>query len=68
MKAAGGYVCAMCGDGQAVESHHRFFEWAFSHALDWKRIREAAINKCDTMFSHKLRRIVPIRSSTRSGM
>ncbi|RQZ89872.1 hypothetical protein DF053_08480 [Burkholderia cepacia] len=60
MKAAGGYVCAVCGDDQAVESHHRFFEWAFSHAIDWKWIREVAINKCDTMFSHKLRRIVPI--------
>ncbi|MPV55838.1 hypothetical protein CFB46_12280 [Burkholderia sp. HI2761] len=60
MKAAGGYVCAVCGDDQAVESHHRFFEWAFSHAIDWKWIRGVALNQVDTMFSHKLQRTVPI--------
>ncbi|WP_230951658.1 hypothetical protein [Burkholderia diffusa] len=60
MKVAGGYVCAVCGDNQAVESQHRFFEWAFSHALDWKWIRGVALKQIDTMFSHKLQRIVPI--------
>lgn len=60
MKAAGGYVCAVCGDDQAIESHHRFFEWAFSHAIDWKWIRGVALNQVDTMFSHKLQRVVPI--------
>ncbi|WP_232461880.1 hypothetical protein [Burkholderia ubonensis] len=60
MKKAGGYVCAVCGDDQAVESHHRFFERAFSHAIDWKWIRGVALNQFDTMFSHKLQRVVPI--------
>ena len=35
MTAAGAYVYAVCGDDQAVESHRRFFEWTFSHAIDW---------------------------------
>ncbi|WP_431822223.1 hypothetical protein [Burkholderia sp. F1] len=43
MKKESGYVCAVCGDDQAVESHHRFFEWAFSNAIDWKWIRDVAL-------------------------
>src|ERR1700752_1504015 len=60
MKKEGGYVCAVCGDDEKVESHHRFFEWAYSHAIDWQWIRAVALNQVDTMWSHKLQRIVPI--------
>ncbi|KVL39777.1 HNH endonuclease [Burkholderia sp. MSMB1835] len=54
MKAAGGYVCAVCGDDPAVESHHRFFEWAFSHAIDWNWIRGVALNHVDSTYNQLL--------------
>jgi len=60
MKDEGGYVCSVCGDEEKVESHHRFFEWAYSHAINWKWIRDVATNRTDVMWSHKLQRIVPI--------
>lgn len=60
MKAEGGYVCAICGDEEKVESHHRFFEWAYSHAVNFAWIRDVALNKTDVMHSHKLGRVVPI--------
>ncbi|MFM0503987.1 hypothetical protein [Paraburkholderia caffeinilytica] len=60
MKQEGGYVCAVCGDDQTVESHHRFFEWAYSHAIDFAWIKSVALNQVDTLWSHKLQRAVPI--------
>lgn len=60
MKASGHYTCAVCGDDKTVEDHHRFFEWAYSDAIDWDWIKGVATNTVDTMYSHKLERIVPI--------
>lgn len=60
MKAEGIYQCAVCGDTEKIESHHVLIEWAFSDAVDWQWIKDVALNKRDTMFSHKLQREVPI--------
>lgn len=60
MKADGSYTCAVCGATEQIEDHHRFFEWAYSDAIDWDWIKGVATNQIDTMWSHTLQRIVPI--------
>jgi hypothetical protein len=39
-----------------------------SHAIDRKWIRGIVLNRVDTMFSHKLQRVVPIRANTPSAI
>lgn len=60
MKAEGIYQCAVCGDTENIESHHRFFEWAYQSAIDFAWIKAVALNQTDVMWSHKLQCIVPI--------
>ncbi len=60
MDAAGMNVCAVCGDTDKVQWHHRFIEWAFANAVDWEWIKGVATNQIDTMWSHTLQKVVPI--------
>ena len=60
MKAGGYNQCSVCGDTETVEYHHRFFEWAYQHVIQWQWIKDVATNKTDVMWSHKLEITVPI--------
>jgi len=53
-------ACSVCGDTEQLEFHHRFFEWAYQHAINWQWIKDVATNKTDVMWSHKLTCVVPI--------
>ncbi|WP_223253607.1 hypothetical protein [Chromobacterium amazonense] len=60
MQAEGIYQCAVCGDDEKIESHHRWIEWAYAKAIHWVWIKAVALGQTDEMWSHKLRRIVKI--------
>jgi hypothetical protein len=54
------YRCSVCGTSDKIEDHHRFFEWAYSDAIDWVWVKGVATNAIDTMWSHELQATVPI--------
>lgn len=60
MVASGMACCAICGDTEKVQWHHRFIEWAFSDAIDFDWIKGVALGNVTTLWSHTLQKEVPI--------
>lgn len=60
MKASGMSICAVCGNPDTVEWHHRFVEWAFSDAINFEWIKGVALGQITTMWSETLQKEIPI--------